>query len=34
LPQLNSIKIPDGVDEAKVRNRLLNEFQLEIGAGL
>lgn len=34
LPQLNSIKVPDSVDEAKVRNRLLNEFQLEIGAGL
>ena len=26
--------IPDGVDEAAVRTRLLNEFNLEIGAGL
>ncbi|MHB8824975.1 MAG: pyridoxal-phosphate-dependent aminotransferase family protein [Thiobacillus sp.] len=34
LPQLNSIYVPDGVDEAAVRARLLNEFNLEIGAGL
>ena len=34
LPQLNSVTIPDGVDEAQVRSRLLNEFNLEIGAGL
>ncbi len=34
LPQLNSVTIPEGVDEAKVRSRLLNEFNLEIGAGL
>ena len=34
LPQLNSITIPDGVDEALVRSRLLTEFNLEIGAGL
>jgi alanine-glyoxylate transaminase/serine-glyoxylate transaminase/serine-pyruvate transaminase len=34
LPQLNSVKIPEGVDDAKVRGRLLNEFNLEIGAGL
>ncbi len=34
LPQLNSVTIPDGVDEAEVRSRLLNEFNLEIGAGL
>lgn len=34
LPQLNAVKIPDGIDDATVRNRLLNEFQLEIGAGL
>lgn len=34
LPQLNSITVPDGVDEAEVRRRLLNEFNLEIGAGL
>ena len=34
LPQLNTVLIPDGVDDATVRNRLLNEFNLEIGAGL
>ena len=34
LPQLNSVTIPEGVDEAAVRSRLLNEFNLEIGAGL
>lgn len=34
LPQLNAITVPDGVDEAEVRRRLLTEFNLEIGAGL
>jgi alanine-glyoxylate transaminase/serine-glyoxylate transaminase/serine-pyruvate transaminase len=34
LPQLNSIKVPAGVDEAAVRGALLNRFGLEIGAGL
>ena len=34
LPQLNAIVIPKGVDEAVLRNRLLNEYNLEIGAGL
>jgi alanine-glyoxylate transaminase/serine-glyoxylate transaminase/serine-pyruvate transaminase len=34
LPQLNSVTIPEGVDEAAVRSKLLNEFNLEIGAGL
>ena len=34
LPQLNSVTIPDGIDEAVVRSRLLNDFNLEIGAGL
>jgi len=34
LPQLNSVTIPEGIDEAAVRSRLLNEFNLEIGAGL
>lgn len=34
LPMLNAVKIPAGVDEAKVRSRLLNEHQIEIGAGL
>lgn len=34
LPQLNMVSIPSGVDDAQVRNQLLNEFGLEIGAGL
>jgi len=34
LPQLNAVTVPDGIDEAAVRQRLLNEFNLEIGAGL
>ena len=34
LPQLNTVTIPEGVDEAQVRSRLLNEYNLEIGAGL
>lgn len=34
LPQLNAIRIPEGVDDAAVRGRLLNEHHLEIGAGL
>lgn len=31
---LNAIRVPDGVDEAAVRRRLLTEFSIEIGAGL
>lgn len=34
LPQLNAINVPDGIDEAQVRQRLLNDYNLEIGAGL
>lgn len=34
LPMLNSVKIPEGVDEAAVRSRLLKEEKIEIGAGL
>ncbi len=34
LPQLNAVSIPAGVDDALVRGRLLNEYNLEIGAGL
>jgi alanine-glyoxylate transaminase/serine-glyoxylate transaminase/serine-pyruvate transaminase len=34
LPMLNSVTVPEGIDEAQVRARLLNEFNLEIGAGL
>jgi alanine-glyoxylate transaminase/serine-glyoxylate transaminase/serine-pyruvate transaminase len=31
---LNAVRIPDGVDEARVRGRLLGEFGIEIGGGL
>jgi alanine-glyoxylate transaminase/serine-glyoxylate transaminase/serine-pyruvate transaminase len=31
---LNAIVVPDGVDEAVVRKRLLAESHIEIGAGL
>lgn len=34
LPQLNAVKLPNGVDEIKLRALLLNEFNLEIGSGL
>ncbi|MCB1675871.1 MAG: alanine--glyoxylate aminotransferase family protein [Halioglobus sp.] len=34
LPQLNSVRIPAGVDDAATRSALLQEFDLEIGAGL
>ena len=34
LPQLNTVFIPKGVDDGAVRSRLLNEYNLEIGAGL
>ena len=34
LPQLNAVTLPAGVDDAQVRSMLLNEYQLEIGAGL
>ena len=31
---LNTVRIPDGVDDAAVRKRLLEEFSIEIGGGL
>jgi alanine-glyoxylate transaminase/serine-glyoxylate transaminase/serine-pyruvate transaminase len=31
---LNTVRIPDGVDDAAVRGRLLNDFSIEIGGGL
>ncbi|WP_028470062.1 pyridoxal-phosphate-dependent aminotransferase family protein [Neptunomonas japonica] len=34
LPQLNTVIVPEGVDEAAVRSALLNNYGLEIGAGL
>jgi alanine-glyoxylate transaminase/serine-glyoxylate transaminase/serine-pyruvate transaminase len=34
LPQLNTVAIPAGVDDAAVRSTLLSRYGLEIGAGL
>lgn len=34
LPQLTSVRVPDGVNEANVRKQLLENFSIEIGAGL
>ena len=34
LPQLNAVRIPEGIDDAAVRSQLLQDFDLEIGAGL
>jgi len=34
LPTLNTIVIPDGVDDAKLRGYLLDRYNLEIGGGL
>lgn len=34
LPMLNSVNVPDGVDEAAVHRALLTEHHIEIGAGL
>ncbi|MDH0340312.1 pyridoxal-phosphate-dependent aminotransferase family protein [Chromobacterium haemolyticum] len=34
LPQLNAVYIPEGIDDAAARNRLLQEYNLEIGGGL
>jgi alanine-glyoxylate transaminase/serine-glyoxylate transaminase/serine-pyruvate transaminase len=34
LPELTSVKVPDGVDESFVRNTLLSKYNIEIGAGL
>ncbi len=34
LPMLNSVFIPDGVNDGQVRSQLLNDFGIEIGGGL
>jgi alanine-glyoxylate transaminase/serine-glyoxylate transaminase/serine-pyruvate transaminase len=31
---LNAVRVPVGVDEAVVRRRLLERFNIEVGAGL
>lgn len=33
LPELTTVKVPDGVDSAAVRGRLLDDYDIEIGAG-
>src|SRR5262249_16484293 len=34
LPTLNTVRIPDGIDDMAVRKRLLTEYGVEIGGGL
>jgi alanine-glyoxylate transaminase/serine-glyoxylate transaminase/serine-pyruvate transaminase len=34
LPQLNAVRLPDGVDDGKGRKMLLDEFGIEVGGGL
>jgi len=34
LPSLNAVRVPDGVDDAAVIDRLLDEYDLEIASGL
>lgn len=34
LTTLNAVHVPDGVDDGRVRRRLLEEYGIEIGAGL
>jgi alanine-glyoxylate transaminase/serine-glyoxylate transaminase/serine-pyruvate transaminase len=34
LPQLTSVTVPEGIDEAKIRKSLLDDYNIEIGAGL
>jgi len=34
LPMLNAIKLPDGIDDAGIRKKLLEDYRIEIGAGL
>jgi alanine-glyoxylate transaminase/serine-glyoxylate transaminase/serine-pyruvate transaminase len=33
-PMINAIRIPEGADDPKIRQRLYDEFNIEIGAGL
>ncbi len=34
LPQLTSVRLPAGLDEAALRTRLLREYSIEVGGGL
>lgn len=34
LPDLTTVKVPEGVDPAKIRGYLLEQYSIEIGAGV
>jgi len=34
LPSLNAVRVPEGIEDAAVRGRLLQEYGIEIGGGL
>jgi alanine-glyoxylate transaminase / serine-glyoxylate transaminase / serine-pyruvate transaminase len=34
LPTLTTVAVPDGIDEARIRQRLLDEYNIEIAGGL
>ena len=34
LPELTTVKVPDGVDSAAVRKELLDRYDIEIGGGV
>ena len=34
LPELTTVKVPTGVDSARVRGYLLDRYDIEIGAGV
>ena len=34
LPSLNSVVIPDGVDDLEIRKKLIDDYDIEIGGGL
>ena len=34
LPMLNAVKLPEGIEEAAIRRRLLDEYNIEVGGGL
>ncbi len=34
LPMLNAVKLPEGMDDAVTRKRLLDEYNIEVGGGL
>lgn len=34
LPNLNAVYLPEGLEEAKIRRQLLNDYNIEVGGGL